>query len=117
MGGREYIAALLQRRGSGSVICPSFVVRHSSFVITLVMTPVYICGVGAVSPAGWGVAPMREALERGEPLPVQSLDRPGGQRPVRARLVPNPVSRPPFVTHPRLRRTSPITHYSAAAAL
>ena len=77
----------------------------------------YICGLGAVSPAGWGVPPLREALNRGEPLPTQLLDRPGGQKPLRARLVPNPAARPEFLAHPRLRRTSPITHYAAAAAL
>ena len=34
-----------------------------------------------------------------------------------ARLVPNPAVRPEFLAHPRLRRTSPITHYVVAAAL
>ena len=70
-----------------------------------------------VSPAGWGVPALREALDKGDPLPLQSLDGPGGRTPLPARLVPNPASRPVFLTHPRLRRTSPITHYSAAAAL
>jgi hypothetical protein len=78
---------------------------------------IYICGLGAVSPAGWGVPALREALSKGEPLPLQTLDRPGGQKALRARLVPNPATRPGFLAHPRLRRTSPITHYSAAAAL
>jgi len=36
---------------------------------------------------------------------------------LQARLVPSPAVRPGFLSHPRLRRTSPITHYSAAAAL
>ena len=31
--------------------------------------------------------------------------------------MPNPASRPEFLAHPRLRRTSPITHYVVAAAL
>jgi hypothetical protein len=81
------------------------------------MSDVYISGMGAISPAGWGVPAMREALKKGEPLPLQSLERPGGQQPLRARLVPNPSTRPSFLAHPRLRRTSPITHYSAAAAI
>jgi hypothetical protein len=81
------------------------------------MSNIYICGMGAVSPAGWGVPALREALSKGEPLPLQSLDRPAGQKPLRARLIPNPATRPEFLAHPRLRRTSPITHYSAAAAL
>ena len=56
-------------------------------------------------------------LDQGEPLPVQTLERPGWEKPLRARLVPNPAARPEFLAHPRLRRTSPITHYAAAAAL
>jgi hypothetical protein len=83
-----------------------------------VNTPeIYICGIGAVSPAGWGVSFMREALDKGEALAIQPLERPGSEKPFRARLVPSPVTRPTFLTHPRFRRTSPITHYAAAAAL
>jgi 3-oxoacyl-(acyl-carrier-protein) synthase len=81
------------------------------------MSKIYICGLGAVSPAGWGVPAMRAALDRGEPLPIQSLERPGCEKPLRARLVPAPAARPAFLAHPRLRRTSAITHYAAAAAL
>jgi len=78
---------------------------------------IYVSGLGAVSPAGWGVAALREALERGEPLPTQPFARPGWERPLKARPVPAPRERPAFLVHPRLRRTSPITHYAAAAAL
>ncbi len=81
------------------------------------MSHVFVCGLGAVSPAGWNVAALRAALDRGEPLPVQPLERPGGDKALRARLVPAPATRPGFLAHPRLRRTSPITHYTAAAAL
>jgi 3-oxoacyl-(acyl-carrier-protein) synthase len=81
------------------------------------MSQVFVAGWGAVSPAGWNVAALRAALNQGEPLPVQTLERPGGEQPLRARLVPNPAVRPGFLAHPRLRRTSPITHYTAAAAL
>jgi 3-oxoacyl-(acyl-carrier-protein) synthase len=73
--------------------------------------------LGAVSPAGWNVAVMRDALQKGEPLPVQAMTRPGWEKQLPARLVPNPPVRPEFLSHPRLRRTSPITHYAAAAAL
>jgi hypothetical protein len=45
------------------------------------------------------------------------LARPGWEKTLPARLVPNPSVRPEFLAHPRLRRTSPITHYAAAAAL
>ena len=81
------------------------------------MSRIFVAGMGAVSPAGWTVAALREALDQDEPLPVQTLERPGWEKPLPARLVPNPTSRPEFLTHPRLRRTSPITHYVVAAAL
>jgi len=81
------------------------------------MSKIFVAGIGAVSPAGWNVPALRGALDKGEPLPVQSLVRPGWDKPLHARLVPNPPVRPEFLAHPRLRRTSPITHYAAAAAL
>jgi 3-oxoacyl-(acyl-carrier-protein) synthase len=81
------------------------------------MSRVFVCGLGAVSPAGWTVAAMREALDQGAPLPIQPLERPGWTKPLLSRLVPNPAQRLAFLGHPRLRRTSPVTHYAAAAAL
>jgi 3-oxoacyl-(acyl-carrier-protein) synthase len=60
---------------------------------------------------------MRGALAKGDPLPMELLERPGWEKPLRALLVPPPPARLPFLAHPRLRRTSPITHYAAAAAL
>jgi hypothetical protein len=81
------------------------------------MSRVFVAGVGAVSPAGWNVAALRQALDQGQPLPIEPLVRPGWEKPLQARPVPNPASRPEFLAHPRLRRTSPITHYAAAAAL
>jgi len=62
------------------------------------MSGVYVCGLGAVSPAGWGVPALREALRKGEPLPTQPLNRPDGQKPLRARLVPSPATRPEFLS-------------------
>ena len=81
------------------------------------MSRIFVAGIGAVSPAGWNAAALRDALDKNEPLPVQTLARPGWEKPLRARLVPNPPARPEFLAHPRLRRTSPVTHYAAAAAL
>ena len=81
------------------------------------MTRIFVAGLGAVSPAGWTVAALRDALDRGEPLPVHPMDRPGREEPLRAHTVPTPAVRPAFLAHPRLRRTSPVTHYAAAAAL
>lgn len=81
------------------------------------MSRVFVCGMGAVSPAGWSVPSMREALRQGIPLPVDPLPRPGWSKLLRSRPVPAPAGRPPFLSHPRLRRASPITHYAASATL
>ena len=81
------------------------------------MSRVFVAGTGAVSPAGWNVAALHEALIRNEPLPVQPLERPGWEQPLRARPVPGPITRLEFLSHPRLRRASPITHYVVASAL
>jgi len=81
------------------------------------VSKIFICGEGAVSPAGWGIVAFREALVRGEPLPTKDLMRPGASRPLRIRSVPAAVPRPAFIGHARLRRTSPIAHYAVAAAL
>jgi hypothetical protein len=81
------------------------------------MSCVFVCGLGSVSPAGWTAESLRDALAKREPLPVQPLTRPGWQKPLKMRPVPNPSVRPDFLSHPRLRRTSPITHYAASAAL
>jgi 3-oxoacyl-(acyl-carrier-protein) synthase len=78
---------------------------------------IFVQGIGAVSPAGWGVLPLREALAKGEPMPVKELTRPGWARSLRVRPVPPPCPRPNFLAHARLRRTSPITQYAVAAAL
>jgi 3-oxoacyl-(acyl-carrier-protein) synthase len=81
------------------------------------MSGLFVRGVGAVSPAGWGVEPLRKALAGGTPLPAKDLSRPGWERPLRIRQVPALQSRPPFLSHARLRRVSPISHYAVAAAL
>src|SRR5438093_6335231 len=78
---------------------------------------IFVRGIGAVSPAGWGVLPLREALSKGGPLPVKELARPGWTRALRVRPVPPPSPHPNFLAHARLRRTSPITQYAVAAAL
>jgi 3-oxoacyl-(acyl-carrier-protein) synthase len=78
---------------------------------------IYVCGLGAVSSAGWGVGTLRDALDRGLCLPSQPLEHPGSNKPLKARVIPGLKTRPAFVTHPRLRRASPITHYAVGAAL
>ncbi len=81
------------------------------------MSRVFIHGLGAVSPAGWGVSALGKALLENTPLPTQPLVRPGRAQPLQVRRVPAPASRPAFLAHPRLRRTSPITHFAVAAAV
>ena len=81
------------------------------------MSDLWVCGCGAVSPAGWGVAPLRQALACGEPLPTKDLARPGWADRLRIRTVPAPPARPAYFTHARLRRASPIAQYAVAAAL
>jgi hypothetical protein len=78
---------------------------------------IFVSGYGAVSPAGWSAAELQKALADGKPLPIQPLDRPGWEKPLRMRAVPTPVMRPAFLAHPRLRRSSAITHYAASALL
>lgn len=80
------------------------------------MSRVFINGLGAVSPAGWGVPALRASLAAGVPLPETLMERPLWPRPVPCRTVPAPVPRPAFLQHPRFRRTSPISQYAVAAA-
>ncbi len=81
------------------------------------MRRVFVSGLGAVSPAGWNVPTLRDALAKGTPLPARMLERPGWARPLQTRPVPHPAQRQSFLSHPRLRRSSPVTHYAASAAL
>jgi 3-oxoacyl-(acyl-carrier-protein) synthase len=81
------------------------------------MSKVFVSGYGAVSPAGWSAADLQKVLADGKPLPIQPLERPGWEKPLRTRAVPAPTVRPAFLAHPRLRRSSPITHYAAGALL
>jgi 3-oxoacyl-(acyl-carrier-protein) synthase len=78
---------------------------------------VFIHGTGVVSPAGWGVGPLRAAVEGGKPLPITELDRPGWKKPLMVRTVPPPSPRPAFFGHARLRRSSSISQYAVAASL
>jgi 3-oxoacyl-(acyl-carrier-protein) synthase len=78
---------------------------------------IYVSGLGAVSPAGWGVAPLRDALAKGVPIPTQGLARPGWKRGLTVRQVPAPTTRPAWFAHPRLRRSSPVSQYAVATAL
>ncbi|HTD85028.1 MAG TPA: hypothetical protein VK850_00500 [Candidatus Binatia bacterium] len=81
------------------------------------MTGVVIGGIGAVSPAGWGLKALRQALDLGAPCPVQKLERPGLNKPLDVRLVPAPAERPACFQHPRLRRGSAITRFAVSAGI
>lgn len=77
-----------------------------------------ISGAGAVTPAGWGCAPLLDALERDRRIETTRLDRSAAN----GTLVSTPVLRVPSegaTAHkfPRLRRTSPISKFAASAAL
>ncbi len=81
------------------------------------MSRVFVGGWGAVSPAGWGFASLDQALQTGTPIPAQPVARPGWSHPIHVRKVPSPGSRPAFLAHPRLRRSSPVSHYALGAGL
>jgi hypothetical protein len=81
------------------------------------VSKIFIGGYGAVSPAGWSAVEMQKILAGEKPLPIQPLERPGWEKPLRMRAVPAHATRPAFLAHPRLRRSSPITHYAASAML
>lgn len=78
---------------------------------------VRICGAGAVSPAGWGCAPLLAALRQSGPISAQALARPGWEESLLVRAVPPHPGRPEFLRHPRLRRASAISQHTVAAAL
>lgn len=81
------------------------------------MKEIFIHGIGAVSPAGWGVENLRQAIAQKNPIATKSLARPGWENPLQVRQVPAPPTRPAFLAHARLRRTSPITQFGVAAGL
>jgi hypothetical protein len=78
---------------------------------------IVVRGVGAVSPAGWGINALRDTINRGEPIPPKDLARPGWNHALRVRQTPPPSARPSFVSHARLRRTSSVAHFTVSAAL
>src|SRR6202008_3165774 len=83
----------------------------------VVVNRIFVHGLGAVSPAGWGMGPLRDALAKATPLSVKELPRPVWERGLGVRRVPAPEPRPAFFAHGRLRRASPISQYLVSAAL
>jgi len=80
------------------------------------VSDVFVSGLGAISPAGWGFSALCDAVERNEPVPARDCPRPGWEKPLRTRVVPPPPAHPSFLNHPRLRRASVIAQHTVAAA-
>ncbi len=77
--------------------------------------PIAISGHGAVSPAGWGVAAMMQALLAGDKIAPTTLERLSGETPVRMPVLRVPADGTTAPKFARLRRTSPISKFAAAA--
>ncbi|MFA6545677.1 MAG: beta-ketoacyl synthase chain length factor [Limisphaerales bacterium] len=77
------------------------------------MSGIFISGMGAVSPAGWGV----ECLRDGDLPEPQAIARPGWKHPLSVRRVPAMNPRPPWAVHPRMRRSALISQFAMGAAM
>jgi hypothetical protein len=77
-----------------------------------------ITGTGAVSPAGWGVPALMEALDSGArpALAELSRERKSGP-PVVTPVLRVPPAPPTLPKSPRLRRVSPISKFAVGAAI
>ncbi|RYD18231.1 MAG: hypothetical protein EOP88_23295 [Verrucomicrobiaceae bacterium] len=75
-----------------------------------------ITGVGAVSPAGWGVEALVKAIRSGETIAPSSIERPSGEITVITPVLRVPAEGATTPKFARLRRTSPISKFAAAAA-
>lgn len=76
-----------------------------------------ITGIGAVSSAGWGVPAMMEALKNGTALPLSEIERPLEDSVVRTPVLKVPPDAAAVPKFARLRRTSPISKFAAAAVV
>ena len=76
-----------------------------------------ITGTGAVSPAGWGVEALMETLRSGTIPAVSLLERRCGEGTVTTPVLRVPADNGRVPKSPRLRRTSPISKFAAAAAM
>ncbi|MES2657858.1 MAG: beta-ketoacyl synthase N-terminal-like domain-containing protein [Verrucomicrobiota bacterium] len=74
-----------------------------------------ITGTGAVSPAGWGVAALMDAVRAGKPLTPSVLERLSVETIVRTPVLRVPAEGATTPKFARLRRTSPISKFAAAA--
>lgn len=77
-----------------------------------------IAGTGAVSAAGWGVAPMMEALDaKTRPAASEIVRRTASGDTVSTPVLRVPPAPSTLPKNPRLRRVSPISKFAAAAAV
>ena len=74
-----------------------------------------ITGTGAVSPAGWGVAALMTALTSGEKIATSMLERSVGETTFQTPVLRVPTEGATTPKFARLRRTSPISKFAAAA--
>lgn len=81
------------------------------------MSRVVIQGIGAVSPAGWGMAALREVLGERKAAATQEMERPGRAHPLIVRRVPRADPRPACLGDGRLRRAPAIAQFVVASAL
>jgi 3-oxoacyl-(acyl-carrier-protein) synthase len=78
---------------------------------------IYITGWGAVSPAGWGVAPLYEAIKEGAPLPCSASHRGEAAPKCCTRKVPALTPIPDWMKHTRMRRTTAAARHAVGAAI
>ncbi len=78
-------------------------------------TPLAITGTGAVSAAGWGSAALIAAIQSGAQIPRSELARDNGQAEATTAVLRVPAAGATTPKFPRLRRTSPISKFMAAA--
>ncbi len=77
--------------------------------------PLAITGSGVVTPAGWGVDAMMVALRDGNPIAPSELSRLLGDQEIRTPVLRVPAVGATTPKIPRLRRTSAISKFAAAA--
>lgn len=75
-----------------------------------------ITGSGAVSPAGWGVEALVKMIRSGETIEPSPIERPSGETTVSTPVLRVPAEGATTPKFARLRRTSPISKFAAAAA-
>ncbi|CAN5776500.1 hypothetical protein BH11VER1_BH11VER1_11090 [soil metagenome] len=78
---------------------------------------IQMTGWGSVSPAGWSVLDLYDAVRKNEPLPVTTACRFEGAMKRNFRKVPALSVVPDYMKHARLRRSAPATRFAIHAAV